>query len=393
MRIIGRLAPTKLGALSKISSRDHIAALDEAGFDALDLWGAEDFGIGLKEFGEDPWERLRIIRGCLNKTKLQVVLRGQCLLGSKIYPDDITEYFIASLVDHGVDMIRAYDALNDSRNLETVIGAAKKYGAELQAGLVYTVSPAHSISFFAGYAALLEQMGVDSVCIFDPEGLMQPSDAAELISAIKRNVSIPIIISTFGAYERDVISAADQAGVYAVERCIRAEKTSGSAGIMDMIDECESATALPDTNEFLSAEISHVRADAGYPPLAPPISDILKAQAETNIKAGSRYKILLPEFSSLLRGMYGRTPAPVSESFAARTVGDDPMLLVRPASTLEPGLDCLCRESAQYLDDPEDILTYAIAGDEAVRFFEYRKALRYGLDAPHADPRLGVHVI
>ncbi|MDY5859977.1 MAG: hypothetical protein SPJ77_03235, partial [Eubacteriales bacterium] len=215
----------------------------------------------------------------------------------------------------------------------------------------------------------------------------------ELISAIKRNVSIPIIISTFGAYERDVISAADQAGVYAVELCIRAEKTHGLEGIMDMIDECESATALPDTNEFLSAEISHVRADAGYPPLAPPISDILKAQAETNIKAGSRYKILLPEFSSLLRGMYGRTPAPVSESFAARTVGDDPMLLVRPASTLEPGLDCLCRESAQYLDDPEDILTYAIAEDEAVRFFEYRKALRYGLDAPHADPRLGVHII
>ena len=393
MRVIGRLAPTKLGALSKISSRDHITALDDAGFDALDLWGADDFGICLEEFVEDPWERLRIIRGCLNKTKLQVVLRGQCLLGSKIYPDDITEYFIASLVDNGVDVIRAYDALNDSRNLETVIRAAKKFGAELQAGLVYTVSPSHSINFFAGYAALLEQMGADSICIFDPECLMQPSDAAELISAIKRSVSIPIIISTFGAYAHDVASVAEQAGVWAVERCIRAEKTPGSAGIMDMIDECGDDAVLAETNELLSAEISHVRADAGYPPLAPPISDILKAQAETNIKAGSRYKVLLPAFSALLRGMYGRTPAPVSESFAARTVGDDPMLLVRPASTLDPGLDRLCRESAQYLDNQEDILTYAIAEDEAVRFFEYRKALRYGLDAPHADPRLGVHVI
>ncbi|MGM9598216.1 MAG: hypothetical protein ACI3XO_10450 [Eubacteriales bacterium] len=393
MRVIGRLEPTKLGALSKISSRDHIAALDDAGFDALDLWGADDFGICLEEFGEDPWERLRIIRGCLNKTKLQVVLRGQCLLGSKIYPDDITEYFIASLVDNGVDVIRAYDALNDSRNLETVIRAAKKFGAELQAGLVYTVSPAHSISFFAGYAALLEQMGADSICILDPERLMQPSDAAELISAIKRSVSIPIIISTSGAYAHDVSFVAEQAGVWAVERRVRADKTPGSAWIMDIIDECGDDAVLAETNEILSAEISHVRADAGYPPLAPPISDILKAQAETNIKAGSRYKILLPEFSALLRGMYGRTPAPVSESFAARTVGDDPMLLVRPASTLDPGLDRLCRESAQYLDNQEDILTYAIAEDEAVRFFEYRKALRYGLDAPHADSRLGVHVI
>ncbi len=385
MRSVGRLAPSRIGALSDLKAAERICELDKAGFYALDLWGAEDFSFCLGEYKEDPWERLATIRRSLHKTKLQLLLRGQSLLGTRIYPDDVTEYFIARVIDNGVDIIRVYDALNDPRNLETAMRAAKKYGAELQAALVYTVSPAHSVSFFAGYSALLEQMGADSVCIFDPAGMLRRNETVELVGAVKRSVSIPIAVSTVGEHENEVYAAAEESGADIADRRI-------GPGLVSWLSNSENKSEKI-LSIAVAEETVRVRADAGYPPLAEPIAAIIKTQAELNIKDGERYRTVLPEFRALLRGMYGRTPTPIAEAFAAKTVGDSPMVLTRPAASFLPELESFHSNTAQYIERLEDILTYAISGSEAVSFFEYRKAKKYGLDAPHADPKLGVHII
>ena len=436
---------------------DILDKMDAIGFHSLECWGGATFDSCLRFLDEDPWERLRTIRKKCPNTKLQMLFRGQNMLGYRHYSDEVVDYFVKKSIDNGIDILRIFDALNDVRNLETAINAANKYGGHVQAAISYTTGPVFDTKYYCNYAKQLENAGASSICIKDMAGLLTPYGTYDLVKALKETVNIPIQLHTHytSGLASMVLLKGIEAGVDVIDTAMSplAMGTSHAAtesmvaalqgteydtgldlkalsevrdffaplrqkyldsGLLDpkmlgvdantllyqvpggmlsnLVSQLKQAGKSDKLEEVLE-EVPRVRADAGYPPLAPPISDILKAQAETNIKAGSRYKILLPEFSSLLRGMYGRTPAPVSESFAARTVGDDPMLLVRPASTLEPGLDCLCRESAQYLDDPEDILTYAIAEDEAVRFFEYRKALRYGLDAPHADPRLGVHII
>ncbi|MCQ2354429.1 MAG: oxaloacetate decarboxylase subunit alpha [Clostridia bacterium] len=431
--------------------------LDEVGYHSLEAWGGATFDACLRYLNEDPWERLRTIRKHVKKTKLQMLFRGQNILGYRHYPDDVVDFFVAKSIENGIDIIRIFDALNDPRNLETAIRSAKKYGGHVQAAISYTTSPVHSISFFAGYAAQLEQMGADSICIKDMAGLLRPYEAYDLVKAIKASVSIPVQLHTHytsGLASMTLLKAIE-AGVDVVDTALSplAMGTSQppTESLVATLEGTQYDTGLslkqldPITRYFAGLrrqyrdeglisdkvlgvdvnaliyqvpggmlsnlvsqlknqgkedmlplvleEVPRVRADAGYPPLVTPSSQIVGTQAVMNVLSGERYKMVTKEFKGLVRGEYGRTPAPIEQSFIRRIVGDDPLILVRPADQLEPELDKLREEIAPWYEQEEDVLTYALFENVARKFFEYRKAKKYRLDAPHADPVRGIHTV
>lgn len=431
--------------------------LDEVGYHSLEAWGGATFDACLRYLNEDPWERLRTIRRHVRKTKLQMLFRGQNILGYRHYSDDVVDFFVAKSIENGIDIIRVFDALNDPRNLETAISAAKKYGGHVQAAISYTTSPVHSIGFFAGYAAQLEQMGADSICIKDMAGLLRPYDAYALVKAIKTEVSVPVQLHTHytsGLASMTLLKAIE-AGVDVVDTALSplAMGTSQppTEALVATLEGTQYDTGMslkqidPITKYFAGLrkqymeeglindrvlgvdvnaliyqvpggmlsnlvsqlknqgklellplvleEVPRVRADAGYPPLVTPSSQIVGTQAVMNVLAGERYKMVTKEFKSLIRGEYGRTPAPVEQSFIRRIVGDDALVLVRPADMLEPELEKLREEIAPWYEQDEDILTYALFENVARNFFEYRKAKKYHLDAPHADPVRGIHTV
>lgn len=411
--------------------------LDKVGYYALEAWGGATFDACLRFLNEDPWERLRTIRKNVNNTKLQMLFRGQNILGYRHYPDDVVQYFVQKSIANGIDIIRVFDALNDVRNLKTAIKATKKEKGHLQAALSYTTSPVHNNEFFADLACQLADMGADSICIKDMAGLLKPYDAYELVKAIKAKCPLPLELHTHyttGLASMTVLKAIE-AGVDIVDTAIApfamgtsqppteplvatlqgTEYDTGldlakldvvskyfsnlrneyiASGLIDPAVLKVDANALRyqvpggmlsnlvsqlkqsgNSDKLLEVleEVPRVRADAGYPPLVTPTSQIVGTQAVLNVTLGERYKMVTKEFKGVIRGDYGKTPAPIDPEFSKKIIGDDQPITARPADMLKPELPQLRKECAQYSIQDEDVLSYALFEQVAVKFFEKRK--------------------
>ena len=434
-----------------------LAEMDKVGYHSVEAWGGATFDACMRFLNEDPWERLRKIRNEMKNTKIQMLFRGQNILGYRHYADDVVEYFVQKSIANGVDIIRIFDALNDARNLRTAISATKKEGGHVQAAMSYTISPVHSNEYFAKYAKELEEMGADSICIKDMSGLLTPYTAYDLVSELKKNVKIPIQLHTHyttGLASMTILKAVE-AGVDIVDTAISPmamgtsqaptesivatlEGTEYDTGLdLKQLDKvCKYFTPLREKylksgqldpkvlkvdincllyqvpggmlsnlvsqlkqqgkSEKLSEvleEVPRVRADAGYPPLVTPSSQIVGTQAVLNVISGERYKMVSKEFKGLVRGEYGKTPVPISDEFRKKIIGDEKPITCRPADLIKPELDILRAKVAQYSEQEEDVLSYALFEQVAEKFFEYRKAKKYALDAENGDAALGVHSV
>jgi len=411
-----------------------LADLDEAGYFSLEVWGGATFDVCLRFLGEDPWERLRLIKSHVKKTPLQMLLRGQSLVGYTHYPDDVVREFVSLSVKNGIDIIRIFDALNDVRNMVVPIEAAKKAGAHVQASVVYTISPVHTTKHYLETATALAELGADSICIKDMAGLLTPFKAYELVALLKKELGIMIHLHSHyiggmavGAYLKaaeagvDVIDTASVPLAFGasqppVETVVRAfQETEFDTGlnlrhlfhiakyfealrksrgfdrgvtritdmrvfehqvpggmISNLVSQLEEQRALDRIHDVLD-EIPKVRAELGYPPLVTPASQIVGTQAVLNVLSGARYKLVPGEVKAYVRGQYGRPPAPIDPEIQKKIIGDEEPLTVRPADNLEPGLDKAERESAGLARSPEDIMSYALFPQVAKKFFEGRQ--------------------
>ena len=431
--------------------------MDAVGYHSLEAWGGATFDACLRFLNEDPWDRLRRIRDKVKNTKLQMLFRGQNILGYRHYSDDVVEYFVQKAIANGIDIIRIFDALNDVRNLETAIRATKREKGHVQAALSYTTGPCYTLDYYAQYAKQLEQMGADSICIKDMAGLLRPYDAYELVKALKQSVKVPIQLhthATAGLASMTLLKAVE-AGVDVVDTAIspmsmgtsqpptepfvaalqgtdrdtgidlgaldeitryftplrekylasgqmnvKALKVDVNAllyqvpggmlsNLMSQLAEAGKAELLPE----VLAEVPRVRADVGYPPLVTPSSQIVGTQAVFNVIGGQRYKMVTKEFKGIVKGEYGKTPLPIDADFAKQIIGDAEQITCRPADRLSPELDALRAKIAGYIEQEEDVLSYALFEQVAIKFFEARKAKKYGIDAVSGDAKLGVHTV
>ncbi len=434
-----------------------LSEMDKVGYHSIEAWGGATFDSCLRFLNEDPWERLRKIRNEAKNTKLQMLFRGQNILGYRHYSDDVVEYFVQKSIANGIDILRIFDALNDARNLKTAIDATKREGGHVQAAICYTTSPYHTNENFAAYAKQLEEMGADSICIKDMSGLLLPYTAYDLVKTLKETVSIPIQLHTHytsGLASMTILKAVE-AGVDVIDTAISAlamgtsqpptepivatlKGTEFDTGLnMNQLDKiCKHFTPIRekylaagtldpkvlkvDVNALLYQvpggmlsnlvsqlkqagqsekleevlkEVPRVREDAGYPPLVTPTSQIVGTQAVLNVIGGERYKMVSKEFKGMVRGDYGRCPAPVSDEFRKKIIGAEEPITCRPADKLAPELDKLRKECAQYIEQDEDVLSYALFEQVATKFFEYRKAKKYNLDADNGDKELEVHPV
>ncbi len=431
--------------------------MDQIGYHSLEAWGGATFDSCMRFLNEDPWERLRKIRDRVKNTKLQMLFRGQNILGYRHYSDDVVEYFVQKSIANGIDIIRIFDALNDPRNLRTAIGATKKEGGHVQAAFSYTTGPVYTMEYYSKYAKQLEELGADSICIKDMAGLLRPYDAYELVKTLKESVKVPIQLHTHytAGLASMTLMKAVEAGVDVIDTAISPmamgtsqpptealvaalEGTPYDTGIKlteldtitkyftplrekymasgllnpkalkvdvnalvyqvpgGMLSNLMSQLAQAGKSDKLTEvleEVPRVRADVGYPPLVTPSSQIVGTQAVFNVIMGERYKTVTKEFKGIVRGEYGKTPVPIDPAFTKKIIGDEKPITYRPADALKPELEQLRREIAPYLEQDEDVLSYALFPEVSKKFFEFRKAKKYGLDADHADPKNGIHAI
>ena len=433
-------------------------AMDEVGFHSLEAWGGATFDSCLRFLHEDPWQRLRTIKDHCKNTKLQMLFRGQNILGYRHYADDVVEYFVQKSIANGIDIIRIFDALNDARNLETAIKATIKEGGHVQAAISYTTSPFHTNEGFAQYAKQLEEMGANSICIKDMSGLLKPYEAYQLVKTIKSTVSVPVALHchyTAGLGSMTLLKAIE-AGVDIVDTAMSplAMGTSHAptesmvatlqdtpwdtgldlakldviakhfnkiredylaSGLIDpkvlkvdvnalryqvpggmlsnLISQLKMAGKSDKLNEVLE-EVANVRADAGFPPLVTPTSQIVGTQAVNNVLFASegRYARVTKEFKGLVRGEYGKCPAPISDDFRRKVIGEDEIIDYRPADKIAPEIDSLRQRVAPYSEQDEDLLSLALFEQVAIKFFDWRKQQKYKLDA-NADAANGIHTI
>ena len=418
--------------------------LDAVGYNALECWGGATFDSAMRFLNEDPWERLRKIRDACPNTKLQMLLRGQNLLGYKHYADDVVEYFVARSIANGIDIIRIFDALNDYRNIEKSMNACRKEGGHAQGCIAYTISPVHSVEKFVKDAKQLEEMGADSVCIKDMAGLLLPYEAFEMVKAMKETLKIPIelhthytsgvgsmtylkaieagcdivdtalsplalgssqpptepLVATLQGTEFDTgLSLVDLTKVAEHFRGLR-EKWIASGLISpkvlgvdvnaliyqvpggmlsNLVSQLKQAGKEDQLYEVLE-EVPRVRKDFGYPPLVTPSSQIVGTQSVMNVIAGERYKMVPKESKAMLRGEYGKAPAPINSDVQKEILGDEPVITHRPADDIEPELENIKRQAAEYIEQEEDVLTYAMFPQVAEKFFKWRRAQRHGVD-------------
>ena len=423
--------------------------LDDIGYYSMEVWGGATFDSCLRFLDEDPWQRLRTIRSHIKNSKLQMLFRGQNILGYRHYADDVVEYFVQKSIANGIDIIRIFDALNDARNLKTAINATKKEGGHVQAALSYTTGPTFTTDYYVKYAKQLEEMGADSICIKDMAGLLLPYASYELVKALKENVKIPIQLHTHytaGVASMTVLKAVE-AGVDIIDTAmsplamgtsqpptepivaslagtqydtgLSLEKLDKASKMFDALREKYLANGLldpkvlkVDVNALLYQvpggmlsnlvsqlknagksdklaevleEVPKVRADVGYPPLVTPSSQIVGTQAVMNVIAGERYKMVTKEFKGLVKGEYGKTPVAISEEIKKKIIGDEKQITCRPADNLKPELEKLRSECAQYIKQDEDVLSYALFDKVAVKFFEKRNLKDNGLDTENTD--------
>ncbi|MBO4941082.1 MAG: oxaloacetate decarboxylase subunit alpha [Clostridia bacterium] len=427
-------------AATRMKIEDMIPALeilDKVGYWSLECWGGATFDACMRFLNEDPWERLRTLKKHLPNTKLQMLFRGQNILGYKHYADDVVEAFCKKSIENGIDVIRVFDALNDVRNLEAAIKYVKQYGGHLEAALSYTESPVHNEDYFVDLACRLEEMGADSICIKDMANLLLPYSAYSLVKKLKEKVGVPIHLHTHNtAGTGDMTNLmAIQAGVDIVDCALSpmangtsnpsteslvatlrgTERDSGldlgllsdaashfrgiatkmkAEGTLDpKVLNVDSNTLLyqvpggmlsnlisqlkqanaEDKYYEVLAEVPRVREDFGFPPLVTPTSQIVGTQAVLNVLMG-RYKMISKESKGLLRGEYGLLPGKVNEEVRKLAIGDDEVITVRPADLLEPELEKYREETKGIAKCEEDVLSYALFPQVAKKFFETRDA-------------------
>ena len=436
-------------AATRMTTEEMLPAckiLDDIGYWSLECWGGATFDSCMRFLNEDPWERLRTLKKAMPKTKLQMLFRGQNILGYKHYADDVVAEFCKKSIQNGIDVVRIFDALNDTRNMETAIKYVKEYGGMAEAALSYTTSPVHDEDYFVRMASELEKMGADVICIKDMANLLLPYDAYSLVKKLKENVGVPIHLhthNTSGTGDMTYLMAA-QAGVDIVDCALspmsngtsqptteslvatlkgterdtgldlkkmseaaahfrgvaQRLKTSGDLDakvlnvdtntllyqvpggmLSNLISQLKQANAEDKYYEVLE-EVPRVRKDFGYPPLVTPTSQIVGSQAVLNVLAGERYKMVTKESKGLLRGEYGRLPAPVNEEVRKKAIGDAEVIECRPADLLEPEFEKYKEETKDFAKSEEDVLSYALFPQVAKKFFDIRDGR---LDAPKTE--------
>ena len=421
-----------------------LETLDNIGYNALEMWGGATYDACIRFLDEDPWDRLRIIRKKVKNTKLQMLLRGQNLLGYRHYADDVVDEFVDKAVSNGIDVIRIFDALNDMRNIERAIQATKKCGAHAQGTMSYTISPIHTNEVFVELAKEIEQMGADSVCIKDMAGLLDPYNTYKLVKDIKAAISIPLEIHTHATSGLGSLTymKAIEAGADMIDTALSpfAEGTSQpptepiafafkgteyDLGLdLDLLNEASEyfkpirekyiANGLMDPKlmgvdintlkyqvpggmlsnlvsqlkqanamdkfEEVLKEVPRVREDFGYPPLVTPSSQIVGTQAVLNVVMGERYKMVPKEAKDLVKGMYGKTTIPIKQEVVDKILKGEPQVTCRPADLLEPELEQMKKECAKWMHQEEDVLTKALFPQPAETFFKKREAKLYQID-------------
>ena len=434
-----------------------VEKLDSVGYHSLEAWGGATFDACLRFLNEDPWERLRKIKDKAKKTPLQMLFRGQNILGYRHYADDVVEYFVQKSIANGIDIIRIFDALNDVRNLQTAINATKKEGGHVQAAISYTISPVHDIAYFVKLAKEYENCGADSICIKDMAGLLVPYEAEKLVKELKKTVKVPIQLHTH--YTSGVASMtylkAIEAGVDIVD-CALSPLSMGTSQpptepLVKTLEGTEYDTGLnldllteiadyfkPLREKYLESglmntkvlgvdintlkyqvpggmlsnlvsqlkqqgkedkfdevlkEIPRVREDLGWLPLVTPTSQIVGTQAVLNVLMGERYKMVSKETKGIVKGEYGRTPVEISEEFRKKIIGDEKPITCRPADLLKPELSDLKKKCAQWIEQDEDVLSYALFDQVAEKYFQYRQAQKYKIDPDMVDREEKVHPI
>ncbi|MCX4166354.1 oxaloacetate decarboxylase subunit alpha [Enterococcus casseliflavus] len=431
-----------------------LKTMDQAGYHALEMWGGATFDACLRFLNEDPWERLRAIRKEVKKTKLQMLLRGQNLLGYKNYADDVVADFVTKSVENGIDILRLFDALNDVRNLETAIRATKAAGGHCQTAISYTTSQIHTVDYFVDLANKMADLGADSICIKDMAGVLTPQTGYELVSRIKDAVDLPLEVhthATSGIAEMTYLKVAE-AGADIIDTAISsfAGGTSQPAteSVAIALEDCGFATGLDlqkvaeiaehfnpirdrfreegllnpkvkdiepktliyqvpggmlsnllsqlteqglqDKYEEVLAEVPKVRADLGYPPLVTPLSQMVGTQALMNVISGERYKLVPSEIKDYVKGLYGQSPAPISDEIKETIIGDAEVITVRPADLLAPQLPAFKEEIAEYAKSEEDVLMYALFPQQAQDFLGRREDPFYDVPVQTVSVKIAV---
>ncbi len=421
---------------TRMSLADMLPVLEEidrVGYWSLEMWGGATFDVCLRFLNEDPWERLSEIRRRVKNTRLQMLLRGQNVVGYRNYPDDVLEAFVNKAAERGIDIFRIFDALNDPRNLEKAVEFVKKTGKHAQGTLCYAISPVHTVEYYLARAKEQKEMGIDSIAIKDMAGILSPAVAFELVSALKAEIGLPVQVHchassgmAVAAYLKAVEAGADiidtasaplafstsqpavetmlacfkgtpweaELNMEALEvigqhfekisanRCIPGTKAVDAMVITHQIPGGMASNLLAQLKEQKAEhrlsevleEVPRVREDLGYPPLVTPTSQIVGVQAVMNVLSGERYKVVPKEVKDYVRGLYGRPPAPIREAVLKKILGDEKPVKGRPADRLEPGMPRARKELAKELvEKEEDYISYAIFPEVALKFFQWRK--------------------
>lgn len=431
--------------------------LDNVGFHSLEMWGGATFDASLRFLNEDPWERLRTLRKAFKNTKLQMLLRGQNLLGYKHYADDVVEEFVKKSIENGIDIIRIFDALNDPRNIKKCIEYTKKYGGHAQAAISYTTSPVHNNEYYINLAVEMEKMGADSICIKDMSGILLPYEAEKLVKGLKKKITVPLQMHshfTSGIANQTYMKAIE-AGADIIDTAMsplgmgtsqpatesmiaslegspyhpdldmdllleitdyfkvlkdkyiendmlsnkvlavdsRTLKYQVPGGMLsNLVSQLTSQGALDKFEEVLE-EVPKVRQDLGYPPLVTPMSQMVGTQAVFNVILGKRYKMIPTEAKNYVKGLYGKPAVPIAKDIRKIIIGDEKVFTGRPADLMEPELDKLREEIKEYIEQEEDVLTYALFPQVAIDFFKYRQAERYKIDTNLLDEEFKTYPI
>lgn len=431
--------------------------MDKVGYHAVECWGGATFDASLRFLKEDPWDRLRKLRDGFKNTKLQMLFRGQNILGYRPYADDVVEYFVQKSIANGIDIIRIFDCLNDLRNLQTAVTAANKEKGHAQVALSYTLGDAYTLEYWTDMAKKVEDMGANSLCIKDMAGLLVPYKADELVKALKEVVDIPIelhthytsgvasmtylkgveagcdiidtamspfalgtsqpatevmvetfkgtpydtgldqnLLSEIADYFRPMRDEALESGLLNPKvlgvniNTLRYQVPGGM--LSNMISQLKEQGAEDKYEEVLK-EVPRVRKDLGEPPLVTPSSQIVGTQAVFNVLMGERYKMITKETKDVLAGKYGKTTKPVDPELQKKALGDEEPITCRPADLIPDELDTLRKECAQWIQQDEDVLTYALFPQVAVDFFKYRQAQQTKVDATVADTENGSYPV
>lgn len=410
--------------------------MDQAGYYSLEVWGGATFDACIRFLNQDPWERLREIKKRVKNTKLQMLLRGQNLLGYRHYSDDVVEKFVQKSIENGIDIIRIFDALNDLRNVKVAAQATKKYGGHCQLAISYTISPVHTIEYYKKLALEMEAMGADSIVIKDMAGILLPEEGYKLIKELKTVINVPLELHTHATsgiasmlYLRaidagiDIIDTAistfaggtSQPATEAIARTLEGGKRDPQlnltllkeiaeyfkpirkkyvedgtlnpqalftepsileyqlpGGMLSNLVSQLTAQKAADKYEEVLREIPRVREDLGYPPLVTPLSQMVGTQAVFNVLVGERYKMVPKEIKDYVKGLYGKSPAPVDESVKEKIIGNEEVFTGRPADILPPEFDKIKAEIGDLAKSDEDVLMYAMFPQIAKGYLENR---------------------